>query len=175
LLNITRGETSKIYGAWSLLQFSTVLKHYSFFCETWHVGNFHNSFFCQFPNPLFDFAGMLCGKLGVPFWKFFLATLIGKAIIKVSIQVRQICWYNLLYNSILLCFVIIVSYRFRIIFVKQTNSILQITFVDYISDYSLQQPTSWFGGEMGYMGIGQCPWSGIRPSLFSCQAEDRKG
>jgi len=48
----------------------------------------------SFPNPLFDFAGMLCGKLGVPFWKFFLATLIGKAIIKVSIQVSQICWYN---------------------------------------------------------------------------------
>jgi uncharacterized membrane protein YdjX (TVP38/TMEM64 family) len=43
------------------------------------------------PNPLFDFAGMLCGQFGVPFWKFFLATLIGKAIIKVSIQVRQIC------------------------------------------------------------------------------------
>ena len=106
------------------------------------MGNLHNSFFCQVPNPLFDFAGMLCGQFGVPFWKFFLATLIGKAIIKVSIQVRQICWYNLLYNSILLCFVIIVSYRFRIIFVKPTNSILQITFVDYISDYSLQQPTS---------------------------------
>jgi len=54
------------------------------------VGNFHNSFFCQFSNPLFDFAGMLCGKLGVPFWKFFLATLIGKAIIKVSIQMTSV-------------------------------------------------------------------------------------
>ncbi|KAL5566070.1 hypothetical protein UlMin_029234 [Ulmus minor] len=38
------------------------------------------------PNPLFDLAGMMCGQFGIPFWKFFLATLIGKAIIKTHIQ-----------------------------------------------------------------------------------------
>ncbi|KAJ1291520.1 hypothetical protein BS78_02G321500 [Paspalum vaginatum] len=38
------------------------------------------------PNPLFDLAGMLCGQFNIPFWKFFLATLIGKAIVKVCIQ-----------------------------------------------------------------------------------------
>ncbi|KAG0487266.1 hypothetical protein HPP92_009361 [Vanilla planifolia] len=38
------------------------------------------------PNPLFDLAGIMCGQFGVPFWKFFLATLIGKAIIKTHIQ-----------------------------------------------------------------------------------------
>lgn len=38
------------------------------------------------PNPLFDLAGIMCGQLGIPFWKFFLATLIGKAIIKTFIQ-----------------------------------------------------------------------------------------
>ncbi|KAJ4719466.1 Vacuole membrane protein KMS1 [Melia azedarach] len=38
------------------------------------------------PNPLFDLAGILCGQLGIPFWKFFLATLTGKAIIKTHIQ-----------------------------------------------------------------------------------------
>ncbi|KAJ6305876.1 hypothetical protein OIU78_021244 [Salix suchowensis] len=38
------------------------------------------------PNPLFDLAGILCGQFGIPFWKFFLATLIGKAIIKTHIQ-----------------------------------------------------------------------------------------
>ncbi|XAR52599.1 hypothetical protein NMG60_11020748 [Bertholletia excelsa] len=38
------------------------------------------------PNPLFDLAGILCGQLGIPFWKFFSATLIGKAIIKTHIQ-----------------------------------------------------------------------------------------
>jgi uncharacterized membrane protein YdjX (TVP38/TMEM64 family) len=43
----------------------------------------------QVPNPLFDLAGILCGQFGVPFWKFFLATLIGKAIIKTHIQVRK--------------------------------------------------------------------------------------
>ena len=38
------------------------------------------------PNPLFDLAGITCGHFGVPFWTFFGATLIGKAVIKVHIQ-----------------------------------------------------------------------------------------
>ncbi|RRT73996.1 hypothetical protein GW17_00037397, partial [Ensete ventricosum] len=29
----------------------------------------------------------MCGQFGIPFWKFFLATLTGKAIIKAHIQV----------------------------------------------------------------------------------------
>lgn len=44
-----------------------------------------NSFF-QIPNPLFDLAGITCGHFLVPFWTFFGATLIGKAIIKMHIQ-----------------------------------------------------------------------------------------
>jgi len=38
------------------------------------------------PNPLFDLAGITCGHFLVPFWTFFGATLIGKAIIKTHIQ-----------------------------------------------------------------------------------------
>ncbi|KAB1214206.1 hypothetical protein CJ030_MR5G023119 [Morella rubra] len=38
------------------------------------------------PNPLFDLAGIMCGQFGIPFWKFFLATLIGKAIVKAHLQ-----------------------------------------------------------------------------------------
>jgi len=38
------------------------------------------------PNPLFDLAGITCGHFLVPFWTFFGATLIGKAIIKMLIQ-----------------------------------------------------------------------------------------
>lgn len=38
------------------------------------------------PNPLFDLAGITCGHFGIPFWTFFGATMIGKAIIKVHIQ-----------------------------------------------------------------------------------------
>ncbi|XP_030465922.1 vacuole membrane protein KMS1-like [Syzygium oleosum] len=38
------------------------------------------------PNPLFDLAGIMCGQFGIPFWKFFFATVIGKAIIKTHIQ-----------------------------------------------------------------------------------------
>merc|ERR1712226_1109960 len=38
------------------------------------------------PNPLFDSAGITCGHFLVPFWTFFGATLIGKAVIKMHIQ-----------------------------------------------------------------------------------------
>ncbi|KAM9385066.1 vacuole membrane protein 1-like [Pholidichthys leucotaenia] len=38
------------------------------------------------PNPLFDLAGITCGHFLVPFWSFFGATLIGKAVIKMHIQ-----------------------------------------------------------------------------------------
>lgn len=41
----------------------------------------------QVPNPLFDLAGIMCGQFGIPFWEFFFATLVGKAIIKTHIQV----------------------------------------------------------------------------------------
>uniref|UniRef100_A0A3Q2GJU4 Vacuole membrane protein 1 n=1 Tax=Cyprinodon variegatus TaxID=28743 RepID=A0A3Q2GJU4_CYPVA len=40
----------------------------------------------QIPNPLFDLAGLTCGHFLVPFWTFFGATLIGKAVIKMHIQ-----------------------------------------------------------------------------------------
>lgn len=43
----------------------------------------------QIPNPLFDLAGITCGHFLVPFWTFFGATLIGKAIIKMHIQVSS--------------------------------------------------------------------------------------
>ncbi|XP_010525187.2 PREDICTED: vacuole membrane protein KMS1-like isoform X2 [Tarenaya hassleriana] len=51
----------------------------------------HLSFFtilvlASVPNPLFDLAGIMCGQFGIPFWEFFLATLMGKAIIKTHIQ-----------------------------------------------------------------------------------------
>ena len=38
------------------------------------------------PNPLFDLAGITCGYLLIPFWTFFGATLIGKALIKMHLQ-----------------------------------------------------------------------------------------
>jgi hypothetical protein len=43
----------------------------------------------QIPNPLFDLAGICCGHFLIPFWTFFGATAIGKAVIKVHIQVLQ--------------------------------------------------------------------------------------
>eukprot|EP00271_Cylindrocystis_brebissonii_P007389 TRINITY_DN20865_c0_g1_i1.p1 TRINITY_DN20865_c0_g1~~TRINITY_DN20865_c0_g1_i1.p1 ORF type:complete len:474 (+),score=90.53 TRINITY_DN20865_c0_g1_i1:161-1582(+) len=42
--------------------------------------------FASIPNPLFDLAGITCGHFLVPFWKFFLATALGKSLIKTSLQ-----------------------------------------------------------------------------------------
>ncbi|KAJ1564366.1 Vacuolar membrane protease [Nowakowskiella sp. JEL0078] len=38
------------------------------------------------PNPLFDLAGLVCGRFGIPFYTFFGATFIGKACIKAMIS-----------------------------------------------------------------------------------------
>lgn len=39
------------------------------------------------PNPLFDLAGITCGHFLIPFKTFFIATSIGKALIKTTMQV----------------------------------------------------------------------------------------
>ncbi|XP_073128492.1 vacuole membrane protein KMS1-like isoform X2 [Henckelia pumila] len=60
--------------------------------KKWFLSHAHNmNFFsilvlASVPNPLFDFAGIICGQFGISFWEFFLATMIGKAIIKTHIQ-----------------------------------------------------------------------------------------
>jgi hypothetical protein len=56
------------------------------------------------PNPLFDLAGIMCGQFGVPFWKFFAATLIGKAIVKTHIQVCDISKFSLYLSDLLKTF-----------------------------------------------------------------------
>jgi len=38
------------------------------------------------PNAAFDMCGMCCGYLNMPFWTFFLATLLGKGLVKVNGQ-----------------------------------------------------------------------------------------
>ncbi|CAK8539157.1 unnamed protein product [Lathyrus sativus] len=57
-----------------------------FLSHTQHLNFFTILVLASVPNPLFDLAGIMCGQFGVPFWNFFLATLIGKAIIKTHIQ-----------------------------------------------------------------------------------------
>ncbi|XP_047310141.1 vacuole membrane protein KMS1-like [Impatiens glandulifera] len=60
--------------------------------EHWFLSHAQNlNFFtilvlASVPNPLFDLAGIICGQYGVSFGEFFLATLIGKAVIKTHIQ-----------------------------------------------------------------------------------------
>ncbi|XWS08990.1 hypothetical protein CRYUN_Cryun40dG0047600 [Craigia yunnanensis] len=55
-----------------------------------HMNFFTILVLASVPNPLFDLAGIMCGQFGIPFWKFFLSTLIGKAIIKTHIQVCDV-------------------------------------------------------------------------------------
>eukprot|EP01102_Stenamoeba_stenopodia_P023219 TRINITY_DN9925_c0_g1_i1.p1 TRINITY_DN9925_c0_g1~~TRINITY_DN9925_c0_g1_i1.p1 ORF type:complete len:409 (-),score=91.77 TRINITY_DN9925_c0_g1_i1:1078-2304(-) len=50
------------------------------------LGFFGILLFASVPNPLFDLAGITCGHFLVPFWTFFGATVIGKAIVKVHFQ-----------------------------------------------------------------------------------------
>ena len=42
--------------------------------------------FASIPNPLFDLAGLACGHFLIPFWTFFGATVIGKAVVKAQLQ-----------------------------------------------------------------------------------------
>ncbi|KAL4283403.1 hypothetical protein GQ457_16G028870 [Hibiscus cannabinus] len=60
-----------------------------------HLNFFTILVLASVPNPLFDLAGIMCGQFGIPFWEFFLSTLIGKAFIKTYIQmVFIICVCN---------------------------------------------------------------------------------
>jgi membrane protein YqaA with SNARE-associated domain len=54
-----------------------ILQKYSFFTVL---------LLASIPNPLFDLAGLLCGHLGVSLTSFFSATLIGKSVFKVHLQ-----------------------------------------------------------------------------------------
>jgi vacuole membrane protein 1 len=51
-----------------------------------YLGFFGILLAASIPNPLFDLAGLTCGYFLVPFYKFFIATFIGKAIFKASLQ-----------------------------------------------------------------------------------------
>ncbi|VDK53149.1 unnamed protein product [Anisakis simplex] len=51
-----------------------------------HIGFPGILIFASVPNPFFDLAGITCGHFLVPFWTFFGATLIGKAIVKMHVQ-----------------------------------------------------------------------------------------
>ncbi|KAL1918607.1 uncharacterized protein VTP21DRAFT_2629 [Calcarisporiella thermophila] len=50
------------------------------------MGFFGILLFASIPNPAFDLAGITCGHFQVPFWTFFGATLLGKAIVKATVQ-----------------------------------------------------------------------------------------
>ncbi|XP_011090736.1 vacuole membrane protein KMS1 [Sesamum indicum] len=66
-----------------------------FLLHAQHLNFFTILVLASVPNPLFDLAGIMCGQFGIPFWNFFLATAIGKAIIKTHIQtVFIICVCN---------------------------------------------------------------------------------
>lgn len=47
----------------------------------------------SWPNAAFDLVGIVCGQLGVPFWTFLSATMIGKAGVKVNGQAVFFVWW----------------------------------------------------------------------------------
>lgn len=47
------------------------------------------------PNMAFDLCGICCGHFLMPFWTFFGATFIGKALIKVNLQA---CFFIMLFS-----------------------------------------------------------------------------
>ncbi|XP_030372007.1 vacuole membrane protein 1 [Scaptodrosophila lebanonensis] len=55
-------------------------------CVVQRLGFFGILACASVPNPFFDLAGVACGHFQVPFWKFFGAIIIGKAIFKNYIQ-----------------------------------------------------------------------------------------
>ncbi|CAM6049229.1 unnamed protein product [Sphagnum compactum] len=77
--DLVNPEESGGTGLFDLLKRWTILRFHEF-------GFFTILLFASVPNPLFDLAGIMCGQFLVPFWKFFLATLLGKALIKTHIQ-----------------------------------------------------------------------------------------
>ncbi|URD73457.1 SNARE associated Golgi protein [Musa troglodytarum] len=64
-----------------------------FLSHSQHLNFFTILVLASVPNPLFDLAGIMCGQFGISFWKFFLATLTGKAIIKAHIQDQDVFYY----------------------------------------------------------------------------------
>jgi membrane protein YqaA with SNARE-associated domain len=65
----------------------------------------------SYPNIAFDLCGICCGHFLMPFWSFFLATFVGKAIIRNSYQsffYVMICRYSVdlisVYDILILCY-----------------------------------------------------------------------
>jgi membrane protein YqaA with SNARE-associated domain len=72
----TLSKAKKIFKKLKKILFAHMKKH-SFITVT---------LMASIPNPLFDLAGLTCGHLLIPFFTFFFATFIGKAIFKVHLQ-----------------------------------------------------------------------------------------
>ncbi|KAK4778160.1 hypothetical protein SAY87_018347 [Trapa incisa] len=84
-LNVEELDDSSSESSGVLVHYITEIKRW-FLMHSQHLNFFTILVLASVPNPLFDLAGIMCGQFGIPFWKFFFATLIGKAIIKTHIQ-----------------------------------------------------------------------------------------
>nr|CAB3458376.1 unnamed protein product [Digitaria exilis] len=94
MLLFTDGPHEKLGLTWYLVT-DAASGEATLVCQIWSLVDHTRGRFIHWtrdlvPNPLFDIAGMLCGQFNIPFWKFFLATLIGKAVVKVSFQTTSV-------------------------------------------------------------------------------------
>ncbi|KAI3384159.1 hypothetical protein SNEBB_008193 [Seison nebaliae] len=81
--------------------------------------------FASFPNPFFDLAGVICGTNKVKFSTFFLATFIGKACIKVLIQVSVVI---LMFSE----------HHFEQIITLVPSDFVKVMFVDWLDEFKKQ-------------------------------------
>jgi membrane protein YqaA with SNARE-associated domain len=75
---------AELYNSRNLSLFERI--RYSVYRLIKRIGFFGILLCASIPNPLFDLAGITCGYFLISFWRFFFATIIGKALIKMSIQ-----------------------------------------------------------------------------------------
>lgn len=74
----------KLHNSQNLTLFQRM--RYSVYQLIQRIGFFGILLCASVPNPLFDLAGITCGYFLISFWRFFFATVIGKALIKMSMQ-----------------------------------------------------------------------------------------
>lgn len=90
--------------------------------------------FASWPNAMFDLVGILSGYLLIPFWVFFTATFIGKAIIKICMQLS---FFILLFQE---------TYFQRIL--KFISSITSEYLYVIINDFIVKQREKFLNGDM---------------------------
>jgi len=107
------------------------------------------------PNAAFDLCGICCGHFLMPFWKFFLATFIGKAVFKVT---GQACFFIILFTEEYVAAVVswvehiipetldpCIVFKNQPCYIFLEHMLFSVRKKFYENTSSPQESTSWFG------------------------------